>query len=403
MVDEKPEIHIGIGAISLFPPLTGIGQYTLNLILELERVPDLRVALFYGPFWGDQIKFAAPREDAPTRRAMVPAVMDTVKRVVKSIIPRPHDVARFLQQRVFTKGAVTRGIMLYHEPNYIPYRFAGPVVITLHDLSLLKYPHTHTKECVDAIGRRLPAAVERADGIITVSEFTRKEVIETFGVDPAKVTTVYNGVGKAFRPMRPEETASVLQRHGLRHTGYILTVGTLEPRKNLIGLFRAYRRLDPLLRRHYPLVIVGMKGWHYREIEQELETLMASEQVRPLGYLNEGELPAVYAGAAVMVYPSLYEGFGLPPIEAMASGVPVVVSDRSSLPEVVGEAGWLIDPMDERDIAEGIQALLDSGPERELQIERGLDRARQFGWDRCARETLAVYCKVLRDSGVIPA
>ena len=216
--------------------------------------------------------------------------------------------------------------------------------------------------------------MERADAIIAVTESTRQEIIATFGLNPAKIVAIHNGVGSQFRPLSQAETAAVLHSHRLTHKGYILNVGTLEPRKNLIRLARAYRSLPTTLRERYPLVIVGMKGWHYESIEQELGPLLRSGHARLPGYIPAEALPAIYAGAAMLVYPSLYEGFGLPLVEAMASGTPVITSNRSSMPEVVGNAGILVEPEDETMIAEAIRQLLEDKNAAQRLQQQGLEQ-----------------------------
>jgi len=403
-------LHLGINAISLLTPLTGIGQYTLNLALELRKDPTLSLSYFYGPFWSEHcyinqqhVRQAAKQVQATGRGTTLPAIVAGIKKVVKAVIPYPYEVTRFLQQRVFSKGARNRRIMLYHDPNFIPYCFDGPVVITIHDLSLLKYPETHPEDRIRAIGRQLPEAVARADAIIAVTEATRQEIITTFGPSSDKVFAIHNGVGRHFQPLSQAETAAVLQPHQLTYRGYILNVGTLEPRKNLIRLARAYRSLPIALRDHYPLVIVGMKGWHYESIEQELRPLVRSGHIRWLGYIPTEALPALYAGAAMLVYPSLYEGFGLPLVEAMASGTPVITSNCSSMPEVVGNAGMLVEPEDEAMIAQAIRQLLEDENAAQQLAEQGLERVQQFAWERCAQQTLAVYRHVLQSTGATPA
>ena len=401
-----PNLHIGINAISLLTPPTGIGQYTLNLALELRKDPTLLLSYFYGPFWSERLYLSEQRVQqtaqqlkATRRSKVLPSVITGLKKVVKAIIPYPYEIARFLQQRAFSKGARDRRIMLYHDPNFIPYRFDGPVVITIHDLSVLKYPETHPKDRIHAIGRQLPEAVARADAIIAVTEATRQEIIATLDVNPQKVFAIHNGVGRHFHPLSQAETTAVLHPHQLTHRGYILNVGTLEPRKNLIRLARAYGSLPTALRDRYPLVIAGMKGWHYESIEQELAPMIRSGQVRLPGYIPAEALPALYAGAAMLVYPSLYEGFGLPLVEAMASGTPVITSNRSSMPEVVGDAGILVEPEDEAMIAEAIHQLLEDSQAAQRLQQQGLERARQFTWERCAQQTLAVYRRVLQSAG----
>jgi alpha-1,3-rhamnosyl/mannosyltransferase len=177
----------------------------------------------------------------------------------------------------------------------------------------------------------------------------------------------------------------------LQHGRYLLTVGTLEPRKNLSLVFRAYRRLPQRLRQAYLLVVAGMSGWHTEAFRAELNALATRGHLRLLGYVPDDALTALYSGAAMLIYPSLYEGFGLPPLEAMASGIPVITSNRASLPEVVGDAGWMVDPDDEATLCETVMAVLEGCEEARARVRLGLERAQAFTWQRCAQETLEAY------------
>ncbi|HET8551271.1 MAG TPA: glycosyltransferase family 1 protein, partial [Gammaproteobacteria bacterium] len=198
-------------------------------------------------------------------------------------------------------------------------------------------------------------------------------------------------------PREAQEVHDCLAKHGLTYGHYLLAVGTLEPRKNITSLIRAYEKIPSRVRRRFPLALAGMKGWHYGEIGREMEPLVATGEIKLLGYLSDDELPQVYAGSCMLVYPSIYEGFGLPPLEAMACGVPVIASNRASLPEVVGDAGILVEPYDIDAIAEAIVGLIDDAHERERRSHAGLERSGDFSWQKCARETMAVYRQALND------
>jgi alpha-1,3-rhamnosyl/mannosyltransferase len=383
--------RIAITCTALRAPLTGVGHYTFNLIRELQSLLDAPPWLFYGGEWTRELREVAPPSDVNVRNA------------IASRIPDAYRVARWLQQRRFSAGVRERGIALYHEPNYLAYRFAGPSVVTVHDLSWIRHPETHPPERVRMMNDILPRALAQASQVMVDSDFVRDEVMGHYGLEASRVTTVHAGVSGEFRPVPPAERDAVLRARGLESGRYLLTVGTFEPRKNLRTIIEAFERLPEALRRRYPLVLAGAPGWGDTEIAQRVEALVRSGDVRLAGYVPREELPALYSGAAVFVYASLYEGFGLPPLEAMACGAPVIASSASSLPEVVGEAGVLVDPLDAMALAESMQALLEDAPRREALAAAGVARAAGFTWRRCAEKALGVYRRALSGPGATPA
>ena len=289
--------------------------------------------------------------------------------------------------------AAADGFDLVHAPN--PFgtfrRTACRNVITIHDVTPLLFPGTHERTNVLYHRHLLPAVLKRADRVITVSESSRRDIVRCFGLAEEKIAVVSNGVDPAFLPDpvgEPGETVRSLPRP------YILHVGTLEPRKNLELLIRSFalarrRGLD-----HY-LVLAGMRGWGGSRLEAVAAELGVAEALILAGYVPHDDIPHLYAGADFFVYPSLYEGFGLPPLEAMACGVPVITSDTSSLPEVTGDAALLVDPRSEGEVADAMLKLAgDVALRRELR-EKGLVQARRFTWRRAAEATLAVYREVL--------
>jgi len=227
-------------------------------------------------------------------------------------------------------------------------------------------------------------------------------LLATFPLAPERVRAVHLGAGEEFRPRSSTETQAVLRRFALVHGAYLLVVGTIEPRKNLVHVLESYAQLPAALRERFPLVVAGAKGWHASGIVSRLRN-QSDPQVRFLGHVESVALPHLYAGAALFAYPSIYEGFGLPPLEAMASGVPVIVSDRASLPEIVGTAGQLMNPKDPADTAARLQALLED-PARRAEMSRlGLERASHFTWAACADMTRSVYRQAVDTSRVPPA
>jgi alpha-1,3-rhamnosyl/mannosyltransferase len=268
-------------------------------------------------------------------------------------------------------------------------------VATIHDLSHIHYPDFHPRERVRFMERQLPRTLARANRLLTDSEFVRQELVALLGVSPERVTAIPLGVDVCFKPRGAEETGPVVGGYGLAPDRYVLAVATLEPRKNLAGLLRAFSRLPEKLRRRYPLALAGGRGWRCGSLESMMHALESAGEVRRLGYVPAGDLPLLYAGATAFAYPSFYEGFGLPPLEAMASGVPVLSSCGSSMSEVVGEAGILVDPHDDEAMVRELARLLEDAELRRNLARKGLDRAAMFSWKNCVLDTVDVYRQVL--------
>ena len=372
-------MRVGINAIALLSPRTGIGQYVYHLGREFLELGNIEPRFFYAKYWSDEL-----RQDPVTH-------IDSLKKTIKKFIPRPYIVSRAILQANFSLGAMRHPVDVYHEPNYLAYRFRGPTVVTVHDLSWIRHPETHPKDRLDAMDRYFPRSLDRATAILTDCDFVKRELIEVFGTDPARIHPVLLGVSAEFRARSPEETRAVLAEHGIEHGRYFLSVGTLEPRKNISTLIDAFSRLPQDLQQRCPLVLVGMRGWLTSSIEAKIRPLVDKGVIKPLGYVRDEHMPIVYSGATAFVFPSLYEGFGLPPLEAMACGVPVIASDRSSLPEVVGDAGILLDPLDVEAISEAMCRVIDDQAYATDLSQRGASRAVDFTWRRTADQTLAVY------------
>jgi len=378
MAQQEDRLSIALNATAMLSPLTGIGRYTAELAAALTRM-GVHIDYYSGTRWSEQ-----PPQIEQIRSGRL------IRRLINHL-PGARLAARHVQQHHFNRGVEQRRPALYHEPNYLAFRFAGPTVVTAHDASWVRYPEMHPAERVRSMNHLFPAALANAQRVIVDSDFVAGEMHEVFGVPLDRLRTVYLGVSPLFRPLAAADTADMCRRHGIEHGRYILAVGTLEPRKNLISLIRAFRALPPQLARHYPLVIAGMRGWRHGDTDQEIGALEKSGALRILGHVAEADLPALYAGAGLFVYPSIYEGFGLPPLEAMAAGVPVVVADCASLPEVVGDAGIRVAPYDIDALAETLRAILENPAQRQAMSAASLARSQRFTWENCARETFAVY------------
>jgi alpha-1,3-rhamnosyl/mannosyltransferase len=269
--------------------------------------------------------------------------------------------------------------------------FDGPALTTVHDLSWLSFPEAHPVERVRFLEKHLPETLARADLVLTDSEFIAAEIASRFALPRTKIRAIPLGVDAAYRPRTAEEILATLAKYGLEHSAYLLVVATLEPRKNLARLVRAYAALPTATKARHPLVIVGGRGWLNHELEQTIAPLEASGIVRRLGYVGESELPQIYAGAHAFAFPSLYEGFGLPVLEAMASGVPVVTSRLAPFTEYLGDDDVMwCDPFNQATIAEAMSASLDARC-RERLVARGLHVARRHNWRTTAQAHLAVY------------
>jgi alpha-1,3-rhamnosyl/mannosyltransferase len=372
-------LRVAVNAVPLRSPLTGVGQYIRHLMAAIEARGDVEARYFYGSHWRREA-LASPS-----------AAIDDVKRVVKRVVPYPYIVTRAAQRLVFSGGMRLRRPHLYHEPNYIALPWNGPLVVTVHDLSIAHHPESHPRDRREHFARYLPGTLARAAQVITDSETVRQEAIAHFGLDPRRVTAIHLGVAADFVPRTKEATAPVLAKLGLAHGDYVLSVGTLEPRKNLALAIRAWASLTPEARAGKPLVVAGAKGWLNDSLLALVEKLEREGVVRFLGYVAQEDLPYLYAGALAMAYPSRYEGFGLPVVEAMACGVPVITSHASCLPEIAGGAAMLVDPDDEAQMAEALRQAIGDGELRRTLAARGLERARAFTWERCAERTVGVY------------
>ncbi|MBN1120974.1 MAG: glycosyltransferase family 4 protein [Anaerolineae bacterium] len=284
---------------------------------------------------------------------------------------------------------------LLHSPDYIPPRSGRyRSVITIHDLAFLHYPEFMTGDSRRYYNGQIQDAVERADHIITVSEATRADILKLLDVSAEKITVIPEAASDRFRMVRNDKIAKTLERYNLPDS-YILFVSTIEPRKNINGLLLAYDQLRQDLPDVPPLVLCGRRGWLYGEFYTLYTDLKLGDSVIWLEDASYDDLPAIYSGADVFCLPSHYEGFGLTALEAMACGAPVVVSERSSLPEVVGEAGILVNPDQPESIAEGLLHVLSNTQVAAELTRRGIKQAAKFSWRKAAEETLAVYEKVL--------
>ncbi len=292
---------------------------------------------------------------------------------------------------------ITGAVDVFHSPDFtLPPVWRARTVLTVHDLSFLRVPECFTDALRRYLERVVPRSVSRADHVIADSQSTKRDLVELLGTPADRVTVIYSGVEPRFRPITDRAALEVVRRRYDLPPRFILSVGTLQPRKNFGTLIEAFARLRNLIpeARNLKLLIVGGKGWLYDDIFARVENLGLQGQVLFPGFVADEDLPVLYNLADIFVLPSLYEGFGLPPLEAMACGTPVITSNASSLPEVVGEAGVTVEPTDVEGLSEAVRRLLEDAELRRELAQRGLARAREFTWERAARQLLEVYMGV---------
>lgn len=378
-------MRIALNARILLAPLTGIGCYVAGLAHALQRRGDVELFFFQGGGWSRTL----PETPLPG--------YSRLSLVARRVIPGAYHLRRLIEQRRFDTGLRRAPVDLYHEPSLWPLDFDGPMVMTLHDLTHLRYPGTQPRDRLAEIERRIGKGVERAKRILVDSTFIGREVADHFGLPQQKIVVAPLGCSPVFAPRDERQTAETLRRHGLVHRQYLLCVATLEPRKNLGLALRAHAQLPEELRARHPLLLAGMRGWGRNAMASDLRQALASGHVRLAGYLEQSDLADIIASARALIYPSLYEGFGLPVLEAMKSGTPVIISNRAALPEVAEGAGMIVDAENAGELAEAMRRIIEDDHEWRIRREAGLIRAADFSWERCAEITAQAYRDALSD------
>ena len=293
----------------------------------------------------------------------------------------------------------TGPIDIFHSPNFVlPPVARASTALTIHDLSFIRVPQCAEPSLREYLARVVPKAVARADRVLADSHNTKKDIIELLEVSPDKVDVVPAGVDDRFRPIdNSNSLESVRRKYDLGKGPFILSLGTLEPRKNFTGLMEGYALLKREQKLPHRLVIAGGKGWLCEGIFETVRQLQLEDDVTFAGFIADEDLPALYNLADLFAFPTLYEGFGLPVLEAMACGTPVVTADNSCMPELVGDAALLIDANDTGELADAMGQVLSDRELRDSLIGRGLARARRFTWAQAARKLLEAYSRLFAD------
>ncbi|MBY4676796.1 glycosyltransferase family 4 protein [Marinobacterium arenosum] len=385
---------------SLMPPLTGIGHYTRELLSFLLTHPEVEDIRGMSPVkWYEREQLAtllepdsscAGSDSEPAKRLLRQSIRGQLVKVARRV-PFARRAKQLLAERTARRRAAECDGYLYWEPNYLLLPVSNPAITTVHDLSHMVYPQFHPAERVKLLDQQLGNSLRQAKRVVAVSEYTRLQIEQAFDIPAAEIALVPPAVGDPFRlPHSTEALAGARQRYGLPDQ-YVLSVGTLEPRKNVEGLIQAYAALPAALRQGFPLVLVGAKGWMTEKLEALLAPMLKRGEVIRLGYVAQQDLPLIYAAASCMGYVSYFEGFGMPIAEAMASGTAVITSNTSSMPEVAGGAARLVDPSDCDDISQALLTVLEDDRLRREMEQRGRDIASQYTWQRSGETLLTEF------------
>ena len=370
-------LHIAIDAHSVGSGLGGNETYATNLIEALAEIDSVNRYTLYVTKNAAIERFADRWPNVELRQTLphTPLVRIPVTLSLE-LRRRPVDILH----------------VQYTSPPFTP----CPVVNTIHDLSFEHLPETFKRRSWRQMRLTIRRSAQTATQIITDSNFSREDILRTYKLSPDRVTATPLAASGKFKPVEdPSEIRRVRQRYGI-DGDYILTVGSIQPRKNLPRLISAFAALcrEGAIRPLPTLVIVGKRGWLYEETLHAAENSQVKEQILFTDYVPESDLSALYTGATCFVYPSYFEGFGIPPLEAMRCGTPTITGNRTCFPEIIADGGLMIDPFDERAMLEAIlQVLSDSNLRADLR-KKGIKRASLFDWKETARQTLSVYEKV---------
>jgi glycosyltransferase involved in cell wall biosynthesis len=371
-------VKIGIISASLNGQFTGIANVTYNLIANLVKINSENE--YYLINWKHTTAFN-----------------DMKQIVIRNPLPRFYRTYTWFLYMALNSKRIDH-LDIVHNPAQVPtfFKIRQKNIITVHDITPYLFPETHARGRPLIYKLFFPRTLRNADRIIADSNSTKTDLIKHLVVPNEKITVIHPGVDhEKYKPLADSEKHSIRGVYGLI-SPFILYIGSLEPRKNLVSLLKAFHKVAGKIG-EYKLVIGGKKAWKYQEIFDTIAMLGLQDRVVFTGYIPQQDLPKMYNAADLLVFPSIYEGFGLPPLEAMACGIPVITSNTSSLPEVVGDAAVMINPLDVDALADAMYQVLTDQELKEKMIRKGIERAELFTWEKTAQETLKVYREVYND------
>jgi glycosyltransferase involved in cell wall biosynthesis len=382
-------------------PRTGIGHYTAELLRCLNEQASGSVTAFPQGLLRRAARAGAMARAAARSPSSTGARLGLRARLQRCAGRLARHWGRKLLAQCFRLHCAVHRYQVYHEPNFIALPSDLPTVVTVHDLSVLNNPAWHPADRVAHFEKHFWSGLSRCQHVLAISEFGRQEVIRTLGIPPERVTRTYMGIRPGLGPLPRALVQETLQRLGLP-ANYLLYLGTLEPRKNALMLLRSYCALPAQLRERWPLLLVGGWGWGTDAVAQFLHDEARHRGVLHLGYVADEHVPVLYNGARALVYPSYYEGFGLPPVEMLACGGAVLASTAGAVVETVGTHACLLDPHDQDGWRRALQRVIEDDDWWRWLRDGAVQAAAPYTWERCAAATLAVYRQVTGQPPALP-
>lgn len=360
----------------IFRNRSGVGQYVYRLLGKLLEIDKDNNYFIYG------FLFAGKKFNPPYKKLPKNARYNLIRLL-------PLKINNVLSRRLFVPpidvlSGIKADLTIFTNFVRTPLPLGSKSITIIYDLSFITYRQFSNDKLAKFLTKQTAIAARKSDMIITISKNSKREIVEHYGVDPSKIEIVHPALDHAvYYPRSIKEQETVAKKFGINNS-YILYTGTIEPRKNIIGIIEAYSKLTDEVKNQYMLVLAGGKGWKDEEIKRCLAK-HSDENIILTGYVDDKDLPALYSGASLFVYPSFYEGFGMPPLEAMACGVPVIASNNSSLPEVIGDAGIMVDAHDTVDLSRQMKRVLTDNKLAKDLKKKGILQAQCFDWKNSAK------------------